>query len=795
MDKVYNHKNTEDKIYESWEKADVFTPTDDPKTKPFAIIMPPPNANDPLHIGHAMFVTIEDILIRYHRMQGDATLWLPGTDHAGIETQFVFEKKLKKEGKSRFDFDRQTLYKMIWDYVQENSGVAVSQMKKLGASADWSRFKFTLDPKIVEIVLDTFQKLHKENLIYRDYRLVNYCTRCGTGFSELEVLHEVRKDPLLYIKYGEFTIATVRPETKFRDTALAVYPTDVRYKDYVGKSYEIMGLLGPTTMKVIADGEVDPKFGTGIMKVTPAHDFHDYELGKKYDLPITPIIDFKGKMDFSWFLSRTDFATLPTKYQERAKQYHGLHVSKARPLMTQHLKDDGLIVKINENYEHTVTLCYRCKSLLEPLPLAQFFVKVRPLANRALTALENNEVKIHGAGYDKILKHWLTNLKDWNISRQIVWGVRLPVWYEINIKNKRSKLKNTDQKLKMTNHNIEVTFLDKQRIVHGGKIDGLLNNYSLAEIKSGLQELRAPIGAEFVISTTSPGDDYIQETDTFDTWFSSGQWPIVALASDSSSKFKVQSLKFKEENPNSDFNRFYPTQVMETAYDILIFWVMRMLMLGLFLTDKVPFQHIYLHGLVRDEKGQKMSKSKGNVINPLDIVEKYGADALRMALVMSTTAGIDSSTGETKIRGMRNFTNKIWNAARFILLNQENSNSESLTKTVPPFRPSGKWQEAKKGSEDEAFYKKLNEVVISVTKQLEDLKVGLAAETVYNEFWHWFCDVVIEKSKTGAISQTAITEGFTKLLKLLHPFVPFVTEDVWSKFNASDLLITSDWPA
>lgn len=758
MDKTYNHKNTEEKIYSMWESAKAFLPKNDSKAKSFTIIMPPPNANNPLHIGHAMFVTIEDILVRFHRMKGDATLWLPGTDHAGIETQYIFEKNLKKQGKSRFDFDRDTLYKMIWDYVQENSDIALIQLKRIGASADWSRYKFTLDKDILEIVLQTFKKLHEEGLIYKDLRLINYCTRCGTGYSDLEAKHEVRKDPMLYMKYDEFTIATVRPETKFRDTALAVNPNDKRYKDKIGKSYEIMGLLGPITMKIISDPEVDPEFGTGIMKVTPAHDFHDFELSKKHGLAVTPIIDLKGKMDFSWFINDEKFSSLPKKYQERAQIYHRLHVTKMRPLMIEHLKEDGLLEKADENYEHTVSVCYRCGSLLEPLPLPQFFLRVKPLTEKALIELEKGKIKIHGAGHHKILKHWLENLKDWNISRQIVWGIRLPIWYPTK-----------------NNPEISVTFLDKKNQLQSGMLTELLQNYSLSEIKAGLQNLSASINAQFVVSNDSPGDEYIQETDTFDTWFSSGQWPFATLKTTQS----------------GDFERFYPTQVMETAYDILPFWVMRMLMLGIHMTGKVPFEHVYFHGLVRDEKGQKMSKSKGNVINPLDIIEKYGADALRMALVMSTTAGLDSATGEGKIRGMRNFTNKIWNAARFIQISAENK----LTQQTNVQTNTDSNLVGNNNLGDEAFHKKLSEVTQTITQQLEDLKVGLAAETVYNEFWHWFCDIAIEEAKQGKISQQALNEGLVVFLKLLHPFVPFVTEEIWQTLNPEETqLVTALWP-
>jgi valyl-tRNA synthetase len=714
-------------------------------------------------------------------MKGDASLWLPGADHAGIETQFVFEKKLKKDGKSRFDFDRQTLYQMIWDYVQENAGVAKNQMKKIGASADWDRFTFTLDPAVVDIVLNTFSLLHQKDMIYRDMRLVNYCTRCGTGYSELEVKHETKIDPMIYMKYGPFTIATVRPETKFRDTALAVNPTDPRYKDHIGKTYEIMGLLGPVKMTIIADEEVDPAFGTGIMKVTPAHDFHDFELGKKNNLPVTPIIDFAGKMDFSWFLSRPDFSSLPQKYQERATRYHGLHVSKVRAMMIEDLKQDGILDHIDEKYEHTLSTCYRCGSVLEPLPLPQFFLKVAPMTTKVLEAMEKGDVTIHGPGYDKILMHWLKNLKDWNISRQIVWGIQIPVWYSIkenptmNISFITSQEAQTviatsesssEEAIPIKGQGDQQT---KNSAIVSGDITTLLKTYSLDEIKSGIQSVKAPVDATFVVSKESPGEDYIQETDTFDTWFSSGQWPFVTLQAN------PHALKSKIVNRKSDYERFYPTQVMETAYDILVFWVMRMLMMGMEITGQVPFQHVYLHGLVRDEKGQKMSKSKGNVINPISVIEKYGADAMRMALVMSTTAGKDSNTGEDKIRGMRNFTNKIWNASRYIIMKRE-----ELSHPNP-------------GSGDTDFLSHTQQVHQTISQQLDNLQIGLAAETIYQEFWHYFCDEAIEKSKTGEISLGALTQGLKTFLTLLHPFVPFVTEEIWGKLSEENLLINSPW--
>jgi valyl-tRNA synthetase len=753
MDKNYLHADHETTIYQQWEKSGVFNPDNAPtaakKKKPFSIILPPPNANDPLHVGHAMYV-IEDILVRYHRMLGEQTLWLPGTDHAGIETQFVFEKKLKKEDKSRFQFDRETLFKMIWDYVQNNSDVAIDQLKKIGFSCDWSRFIFTLDPKITKIVLHTFTELYDKKLVYRDYRLVNYCTKCGTAFSELEVDHVERKDPLYYMKYGPFTIATVRPETKFRDTALAANPNDPRYKEYMGKTLEIQGLLGPITMKVIADEGVDMEFGTGIMKVTPAHDMHDFELGKKYNLRVTPIIDFQGRMDFSWYLEKKD---IPEQYRARAEKYHGKKVAEARKLMVEDLQADGLLIKTDENYTHSVGVCYRCGTVIEPLPMPQFFIKVKPLTEVALQALKTKKVKVLGAGHDKILKHWLENLKDWNISRQIVWGIRMPIWYDAE-----------------KNPELQVTFLkDGQRVT--GKIGQLREKFSLEEISGQLQELRAPISAEYVISTTSPGKSFIQETDTFDTWFSSAQWPYATLMA----------------NKPGDFERFYPTSVMETGHDILPFWVMRMLMMGLFKTGKVPFETVYLHGLVRDAKGQKMSKSKGNVINPLTIIEQYGADALRMALVIRSSAGLDKSVGDQDFRAMRNLTNKIWNASRFVLMQLEASDAPKNALPNPEFE------------------KHLQELIKSVTQQLNDFKIGLAAETTYNEFWHWYCDLCIEQAKKGEISQEQLLRGLVTFLKLLHPFVPFVTEAIWQELQKikqplveqlldEEQLVVASWP-
>jgi valyl-tRNA synthetase len=722
MDKNYDHLKYETDIYKKWEDSGAFTPKIDKSKKPFTIVMPPPNANDPLHVGHAMFVAIEDILIRYHRMKGDASLWLPGTDHAGIETQFVFEKKLAKQDQSRFDFDRETLYKMILDYVQENSGVAVNQMKRLGASADWSRFKFTLDPEVVDFVLDTFIKLHEDSLVYRGERLVNYCPRCGTSYSELEVEHEERTDPLYYVRYpltdglkNFVLVATTRPEPIWADTHLAVNPKDKKNNQLIGK--RVLNPLTNAEMEIIGDEFVDPEFGTGVVKLTPAHDFNDFEVAQKHNLPLVQAIDTQGKMTGGPFM--------------------GMKVLEARKKTVEELGEKGLMEKTKTDYLHRVGTCYRCHGVLEPLPMPQFFIKTKPLAANALASLNNQQTKILGAGREKILRHWLENIRDWNISRQIVWGIRLPVWYSVS-----------------DNPDLEIRFKKNNETI-AGKMSDLLKTYSQSEISNGLQSLRAPNNSKFVISKISPGENYLQETDTFDTWFSSGQWPVVTLKT----------------NQPEDFDYFYPTTVLETGYDILPIWVMRMMLMGIYLTNETPFQYVYLHGLIRDEKGRKMSKSIGNVLNPLDMVEKYGADALRMALVISSTPGQDKAVGESAIRGMRNLSNKIWNASRFVkeFAGETSTNNEYET-----------W---------------LQNTVAQTTNHLENLRIGQAAELLYNEFWHGFCDIRIEEAKRGKISSAQLTEGLIFFLKMLHSFMPYVTEAVWGELKlGKKLLIEESWP-
>ncbi len=684
MDPQYDHKKYEVDIYKLWEDSGAFSPDTSNGGKPFTIIMPPPNANDPLHIGHARFVAIEDVLIRYHRMKGDPTLWLPGSDHAGIETQFVFEKKLREMGKSRFDFDRDTLYKMIWDYVQENTGVMENQLKVLGASCDWSRFKFTLDPEIIEIVYGTFKKLYEDGLVYRGKRLVNYCTHCGTAYSNLEVDYIERKDPLFYMKYGPFTLATTRPETKFGDTAVAVHPEDVRYKKYIGQTITVKGLIGDFKVKVIADKLVDPEFGTGVVKVTPAHDFNDFEMGERHNLEIKQVIGLDGKLN------------------ELTGKYQGLYINQARKQVAEDLEKEGLMVEVDNDYPHNVGVCYRCKNTIEPMIMEQWFLKVKPLTEKAIKAIEKGEVKFAAKKFEKIALHWLKNLKDWNISRQIVWGMRIPAW-------KCEKCDNW-------------TITDG---VRPDKCKGCGN------------------------------EKLTQDEDTFDTWFSSGQWPFATL--------KASSNK-------NDFEKFYPTSVMETAYDILPFWVIRMIMMGVYATEKVPFENVLIHGLVRDKQGVKISKSKGNVINPIEMAEKYGSDALRMGLLWGALVENDVALSEENINAQRKFGNKVWNASRFV------SQFDKEAKT------------------NKAFEKHLKQIVKDTTKYLEKYQLSQAAELLYSEFWHWFCDKCIEDAKNGKIGVKQLNEGLSQFLKLLHPFMPFVTEQIWKEMGNRELLITSTWP-
>ena len=690
MDKTYDHNKFEDSIYKLWENSKSFTSEISNKKEPFCIIMPPPNANENLHVGHARFIAIEDILTRFYRMKGYSALWLPGADHAGIETQYVFEKKLKEQGKSRFEYDRDTLYKMIWDYVQENKTNMENQMRKLGASCDWSRNTFTLDPKIVKTVYKTFKKLYDDELIYRGERIVNYCTKCGTAYSQLEVESVEQTDNLYYLDYGTIKIATTRPETIFADVAVAVNPKDKRYKNLIGKKAKLP-LVG-RDLPIISDILVDPDFGTGALKITPGHDATDFEIGKKNNLSILNVIDDKGKM-----------TNTPEKYI-------GLNVFKAREEIIKDLEKENKIVKI-EKVKHFVGVCYKDKSIIEPKISKQWYIKVKPLSEKALTAISSNKVKFAAKKYEKIAKHWLKNLYDWNISRQIVWGIQIPAW--------------------KCNDCLEWTITDGD----------------IPEECSSCKK-----------------DNLTQDTDTFDTWFSSSQWPFATL-----------DIK------KDDLNYFYPTTLMETGYDIIPFWVIRMIMMGIYVTGKVPFKNVLTHGLVRDKFGVKISKSKGNVINPLEMTEKYGSDALRMSMVWGALIENDISLSEENINGQRRFANKVWNISRFI-----------LDKNIKPTKSSFQ------NEDDKWIIKELNKTINKATSLIEKYKLSEASYEIYDFVWHKFADVYLEKVKDRK-DEAFKTLSFVlkKSLQLLHPFMPFLTEEIWQiGFFKKEkvLLINSSWP-
>ncbi len=682
---AYDPKRVEDKIYALWEKSGFFKPTG--KGKPFTIIMPPTNANGSLHAGHGLVLTIEDIMTRYKRMRGFKTLWLPGLDHAGFETQVVYEKKLEKEGRSRFQMKPEELYKEIWDFTQENKKNIEGQAKKMGSSCDWSREKFTLDPDIVKTVYDTFQKLYDDDLVYRGRRIINWCSKHQTSLSDLETTDIEQTDKFYYLKYGPFTIATARPETKFGDKYVVVHPDDKRYQDYKhGQKIELEWINGKITATIIKDKVIDMDFGTGAMTITPWHDAIDFDISQRHNLDKEQIIDERGKL-------------LPI-----AGEFAGLKILEARPKIIEKLQAKGLVVKIEENYKHIVKICYKCGTLIEPQIKDQWFIKMKTLAEPAIKAIKANKIKFIPAHYKKISLHWLKNILDWNISRQIVWGIPIPAWF----KNGEAK-----------------------------------------------------------ISNASPGEGWEKDPDTFDTWFSSGQWPFATLGF-----------------PNSkDYKTFYPTDVMETAGEIIFFWVARMIMLGLYTAKKIPFKNVYLHGLVLDAKGQKMSKSRGNVINPLDLTDKYGTDALRIGLVVGNTPGTSLALDENRIRGYRNFSNKIWNASRFVLLQIGTRGSQTSTDLL---------------KSDFNVIKNINKLVKDATKLMDSFKFYAAAEKIYHYFWHDFCDKIIEDYKNGKVSQSALLEILKTNLKLLHPFMPFITEEIYTnllpKWPGKKLLIIEAWP-
>lgn len=686
LEKNFDAKTAEPRLYKQWQDSGYFNPDNlkEAKKGPFTIIMPPPNANGSLHIGHALFVTTQDIMIRYKRMAGFQALWLPGADHAGFETQVVYTKKIEKEGRKFWEAPREQLYSEIKDFTLANKAHMEGQLRALGASCDWSREKFTLDEDIKGVVYDTFEKLYNDGLIYRGSRIINWCARHQTSLSDLEIVSPEVVDQFYHLQYGPFVIATARPETKFGDKYVVVHPDDKRYSQYKhGQQFEVEWINGKITATLIKDASIDMQFGTGAMTITPWHDANDFEIAQRHNLPKEQIIDWQGKL-------------LPI-----AGEFAGQHISKARALIVEKLKSKGLLVKVEEGYKHAVPACYKCNTAIEPQVRPQWFVAMtkkprgffkKSLRDLAVSAVKKGEITFVTERFKNDFLRWMENLRDWNISRQIVWGIRIPVWYK---------------------------------------------------------------GEQVAVGDKSPGEGWTPELDVFDTWFSSGQWPFATLMTTNSMQY-------------------YPTDVMATASDILFFWVARMTMFGLYRTGKAPFKTVYLHGVVRDKDRQKMSKSKGNVIDPLGVAEQYGMDAMRMALISGNAADTDPVISEDKIKGYRNFTTKIWNMAKFIQGFADRS--------------------VEKGEMDNEVLKELEATKKEVTGYLDEYKLHLAAESIYHYVWHTVADKVIEANKAKKVSGKALDQIFAECLKMLHPFMPFVTEEIWSKLPGNKgLLMVERW--
>ena len=690
MDKVYDSKLVELNIYEYWMNSGYFTPEIDKTRKPFVIIMPPPNVTGELHIGHALTVALEDLMVRWHRMKGDPTLFLPGSDHAGIATQVVVEKSLASQGITRHDLGRELFINKVWEWVELYGDRIYDQFKRLGASCDWSRKSFTLDSVPSKAVRNTFVNLYNKGLIYRKDSITNWCPRCLTALSDLEVKYKDEKGNLYYIKYdiensdSHIVIATTRPETMLGDTAVAVNSKDERYKKYIGKSV-ILPIVG-RRLNIIKDSIVDIEYGTGALKVTPGHDPNDFILGEKHKLEFINLFDANGKLN------------------DNAGDFAGLSIKDSRNEIVKELEKLGNLLKI-EDINHSVGHCDRCDEVVEPIISKQWYVKVEPLAKKAREVITNGSIKIIPDRFSKIYFNWMDNIRDWCISRQLWWGHRIPVW---NCNDCNST------------------------IVQIEDIENCNKCYS---------------------------NNLYQDPDVLDTWFSSGLWTH-------------STLGWPENTEDLDY--FYPSSVMETGHDILFFWVARMIMLGIENTGEIPFQDIYLHGLVRDPDGIKMSKSKGNVMDPLDLIDTYGADALRFALTTGTSPGNDMRLNEQKMESARNFANKLWNASRFVI---SNVNKYDLNYDFHSINPSN--------THDRWIITRYLETIKEVDRFFSSYQFSEAQKSIYDFFWTEFCDWYLEMikirlrnpgEKDAVLSLVYILHG---VLRLLHPFMPFITEKIW----------------
>ncbi len=709
LEKNYDPKSFEDKLYENWEKTGQFLPRYKEGVKPFVIVIPPPNVTGVLHMGHGLNNSLQDILIRYYRMKGIPTLWIPGTDHAGIATQNVVEKRLMKEGKTKHDLGREKFIERTWEVKKEHHAIITKQLKKIGASVDWTRERFTMDEGLSQAVREVFVTLYERGLIYKGQYLVNWCPRCGTALADDEVDH-IDTDGAMYHIWYEFAdgpapdgttrieIATTRPETLLGDTAVAVHPDDERYKAIVGKKLKLP--LTDRVIPIIADTYVDREFGTGMVKITPAHDPNDWEVGKRHNLEVINILNPDGTLNNN----------CPAKYR-------GMTCAAARELVNQDLKDQGLF-KGEEKLVHSVGHCYRCKTVVEPFLSYQWFVKMRPLAEKALNAWKKGEIVFHPQKWENTYTHWLENIRDWCISRQLWWGHRIPVWY-----------------------------CDKC--------------------------------GEMIVARKTPdkcpkcGHDHLrQDEDVLDTWFSSWLWPF-------------STLGWPEKT--DDLKKYYPTSTLVTAYDIIFFWVSRMIMAGLEFTGEVPFKDIYIHGLVRDKQGRKMSKSLGNGIDPLDIVAEYGADAFKFTLAFLAAQGQDILIDSETFKFGSKFANKIWNASRYILMNLEGRNLIPLKDIT--LKDVDKW-----------ILHRLNETVAEVDRAIKGYRFNDAAKAMYEFFWNDFCDWYVEASKLSLYSDdnaekdravSLIIHILSESLRMLHPFLSFVTEEIYQKLPEHDASIVN----
>ncbi len=697
LDREYDPKDIEQRWYETWLEKKYFHAGDDGPAKGYAIVIPPPNVTGVLHMGHALNNTLQDIMIRYKRMDGFDALWMPGTDHAGIATQNVVEKYLAGKGKSRHDLGREAFIDEVWRWRDKHGDLIITQLKRLGASCDWDRTRFTMDEGLSHAVKKVFITLYNDGLIYRSDYIVNWCPRCHSALSDLEVEHEEADGFLWHIRYpladgsGEVVVATTRPETMLGDTAVAVNPADERYASMLGK--ELVLPVMNRRIPVIADAVVDREFGTGAVKVTPAHDLNDYEMGLRHGLEVIVIIDESGNMN------------------ENAGPYKGLDRFECRKRLEEDLQEQGFLVG-KTPYRVPVGTCYRCRTTIEPHLSKQWFVKTRPLAEEAIRAVADGRTRIIPKQWEKVYYEWMNNIRDWCISRQIWWGHRIPAWY----------------------------------------CDGC-GEVMVSEIE--------PTECSKCAST-----DLRQETDVLDTWFSSGLWPF-------------STMGWPEQTPT--LKRFYPTDVLITGFDILFFWVARMMMLGLKFMGDVPFRDVYLHALVRDEHGQKMSKSKGNIVDPIVEMDKYGADAFRFALTAFAAMGRDVRISDKRIQGYRFFINKIWNAGKFVLSNIEG------------FDPRGSIPDPSRlGLAEKWILTELNKTVAQTRKALEEYRFNDAADVLYQFTWHTFCDWYIELSKsvlgTGEGTQTrwVLHHVFRAVLELMHPIIPFVTEEIWQRLPGRD---------